>query len=88
MRKRSFDRVADLPYSSYRFQLEQVYHVTVLGERPHTKLERRLERILASGEPVELPEDILDQLWKRRELARQINPWVEGHYRPGKRIFP
>ncbi len=75
---------ADL--SCYRFQLDTVYHVAVLGERPHAKLERKLERILASGEAVELPEDILDVLWRRRELARQINPWVEGHYRPGKRI--
>lgn len=77
---------ADL--SCYRFQLDQIYHVAVLGERPHAGLERRLERILARGEPVKLPEDILEALWRRRELAKEINPWVEAHHRPGKRIFP
>ncbi len=60
--------------------------MAVLGERPHVRLERKLEKILASGQAVELPEDILEKLWERRELARQINPWVEGHHRPGKRL--
>ena len=72
--------------SAYRFHLDEIYHVAVVGERPRARLERKIERILASGEAVELPEDILDALWERRELARQINPWVEAHHRPGKRI--
>ena len=50
------------------------------------RLERKPEKILASGEAVELLEDILEALWQRRELAKQINPWVEAHHRPGKRI--
>ncbi len=48
--------------SCYRLQLDTVYHVAVLGERPHARLERKLEKTLASGESVELPEDILEQL--------------------------
>ncbi len=36
--------------------------------------------------PTQLPEDILTMLDERRKQAQQIGPWVEGHYRPGKRV--
>src|SRR5712691_9777452 len=72
---------ADL--SAYRFHLERVWHVAVLGQEPPQTLDRRIRRALASGEPATLPEEILTLLWERRAQAIQIAPWVEGHHDPG-----
>jgi hypothetical protein len=41
---------------------------------------------LAAGEPAVVPEDVLRLLNARRTAATQVGPWVEGHYRPGKRL--
>ncbi len=71
--------------SAYRFQLNTVYHVAVLGEPPPAELHEQLTAILASGEPAELPTDVLQALSdRRRQVTRRGTPWSEGHYRPGK----
>ena len=76
----------DVDLSAYRFQLNRVYHVAVLGDPPPTALHDELRAILASGEPAQLPEDVLKLLNARRAEATELGPWVEGHYRPGKRL--
>ncbi len=72
--------------SAYRFQLNQVYHVAALGDPPPAALHDALRAILAAGEPATIPEGILKLLNARRAEATGAGPWVEGHYRPGKRL--
>ncbi len=72
--------------SVYRIQLNTIWHVVVLGQQPPERLEQKLQEILASGEPTSLPPELLKLLTERRAQATQIGPWVEGHYRSGKRI--
>src|SRR5206468_2814955 len=69
------DRRLDL--SVFRILLDAAAHVAVLGAAPPDRLERRLERVLARGEQVSLPADVLEVLWQRREEARQKGYWVE-----------
>ncbi len=78
------DRKSDL--SAYRFQLERVYHVAVVGEPPSRETDEKLARILSEGELTSLPPDILKALYRRRNQMKQHGEWVEGHYRPGKRL--
>ncbi len=71
--------------SAYRFQLNRIYHVTVLGQVPPAELNEQLTTILASGEPAELPAEVLTALSERRRQATKRGPWwSEGHYRPGR----
>ena len=72
--------------STYRFLLDQIAHVAVLGTRPAETLVRVIERTLAAGERTKVPEEIQALLERRRTQARAIGPWVEGHYRPGIRL--
>ena len=72
--------------SAYRFQLNTVYHVAGLGEPPPADLDERLGTILASGEPVALPQEVLATLAERRQHMSRRGPWTEGHYRPGRRL--
>ncbi len=73
--------------SAYRFQLNTIYHVTVLGAPPPTELDHQLTEILAHGEPAELPADVLRALSdRRRQVTRHGGPWSAGHYRPGRRL--
>lgn len=72
--------------SAYRFQLEQTSYVAVLGDAPSAEFDETIQAILATGEPVTLPADILLALNLRRIQARNIASWVERHYRPGKPI--
>src|SRR5437868_1239838 len=81
-----FAHAGDIDLSAYRFQLNRVDHVVVLGEPPPSELHEQLRSVLAAGEPAVVPEDILRLLNARRATATQVGPWVEGHYRPGKRI--
>ena len=69
--------------STYRFLLNSVWHVGVLGERPDDAAEQQLQRMLRGGLPTELPDDILDALAERREQATKQASWVERHYRSG-----
>ncbi len=83
------DSHPDLALSSFRLQLRRLHsseydwYVTVLGEQPPSEYEDLFRRILSSGEPVTLPDDVREWLFKRRKAATQIGPRVEGHYRPG-----
>lgn len=72
--------------SSYRLQLDQIWHVAVLGEQPAPELDRRLRMILAGGDPVTFPADVVAALLARRAAAIELGPWVERHHRPGERI--
>ena len=76
----------DVDLSAYRFRLDRVDHVAVLGDPPPTALHDELRRILATGEPATIPEDVLKLLNARRAEATEAGPWVEGHHRPGKRL--
>lgn len=68
--------------SVYRLQLARTWHVAVLGLPPHELLERRINRVLAGGIPSVLPEDVLQELRRRRQAATGISPWVEHHVTP------
>jgi hypothetical protein len=72
--------------STYRFILDGVSHVAVIGDPPPRQLERQLKAILSAGQATTLPLDVLARLAQRRGQATQIGPWVEGHYDPGKHL--
>lgn len=48
--------------SVYRFRLENVWHVVVVGEQPPNELHLRIEAKLTSGTLVSLKQDALDYL--------------------------
>ena len=73
---------ADL--SVYRFLLDQVSHIAVLGAPPPPALDAQLTALLATGEPATLPATVLQALTARRQQQRRRGSWVEGHYRPGR----
>jgi hypothetical protein len=75
---------ADL--SVYRFQLDKVNHVAAVGEPPPEDVQNSLNAILSAGEPVSLPSEILQALYQRRTQMKKHGDWVEGHYRPGKKL--
>jgi len=82
-----FNERSKCDLSAYRFQqpqIDQASYVAVLGEPPPEELARKIERLLAAGEPIELPDEVLRFFVERRKQAIQAGPWVEGHYRPGK----
>lgn len=79
-------RNPDCDLSVFRVQLNRISHVVLLGDLPEPELEQKLLQILSSGEPASLPLDILKVLQERRVQAIKRGPWVERHYRPGKRI--
>jgi hypothetical protein len=76
----------DADLSAYRLQLQGVWHVAVVGDAPDNGLAEQLEKRIAAGEPVELPSDALDFLIQRRAEQIKHGPWVERHYRPGRRF--
>ena len=75
---------ADL--SAYRLQIRGVWHVAIVGDAPGQELADELERWLSAGESVELATDALEFLFRRRAEQSRHGPWVEGHYRPGRRF--
>jgi len=72
--------------STYRLQLDQIWHVAVLGEQPTRRLARQLRRILAAGDPTTLPTQILELLLRRRSRALRQGPWTEKHQWPGEHL--
>ena len=78
--------VGAVDVSVYRFQLDRIYHVAVLGQPPPPELDATLAGILAAGEPATLPPQVLQQLAERRRQASRQAPWVQRHHRPGKRL--
>ena len=88
---RAYFRVQELIFATpeahlsvFRFQLSRIYHVAILGENPDEELEQRLQRILAKGERVSLPTEVLKMLVERRAQATRQGPWLERHFRPGQ----
>jgi hypothetical protein len=56
----------DSDLSAYRFLLQQIWHVAVLGEPPPEDMAEQLQTVFARGEPTSLPPDILKLLTQRR----------------------
>lgn len=86
---RAYDRAQETLFndpgcdlSAYRLLLERRWYVAILGEQPRPDLDRRLEQILARGEPASLPESILAELQHRRAQSIKLSPWVERHLFP------
>ena len=73
----------DAELSAYRVQIHSVWHVAVVGDAPANELSEKLEKTFAVGEPVDLPNEVLEFMWQRRAEQIQNGPWMEGHYRPG-----
>ncbi len=69
--------------SAYRFHINYIYHVAVLGESPTEELDQKLQTILSPGEPISLPSNVLKVFVERRNKAIKQGPWVERHFRPG-----
>ena len=78
----------EVDLSAYRFHVNRVWHVAVLGEAPPAELDHRLQQILAAGAPIELPADILQLPQTRRAQDSQLGGWAEGHWRPGRHPRP
>ena len=72
--------------SAYRFLIQDVWHVAIVGEIPSSELADQLERDLSVGERVEISVAILDFLLGRRQEQIENGPWVERHHRPGQRF--
>lgn len=77
-------KVPECDVSAYRFHINRIWHVAVLGETPREDLDQKLHEILSTGEPVSLPPYLLKFLTKRRNQAIKKGPWVERHYRLGQ----
>jgi len=76
----------DVDLSTYRFLVNQVSFVAVLGKQPPDEIETEVIGFLSAGERIELPDTILKALRDRRAQATKQGPWIEGHYRPGKHM--
>ena len=73
--------------SAYRFhQRRGSWYVAVLGNPPPPELDERITALLAAGEPVTLPADVVETLAARQAQARKLGQWVEGHHRPGQAL--
>ena len=76
----------DADLSAYRLQIQGVWHVAVVGDARGKELAEELARWLSAGEPVDLPDEVLEVLhWRRAEQIKR-GPWVEGDYRLGRRF--
>jgi hypothetical protein len=60
--------------------------VAVVGDTPSKELADELEKWMSSGESVDLPNEALEFLFRRRAEQIKRGPWVEGHYRPRRRF--
>src|SRR4051812_38858031 len=65
-------RTTECDLSVFRVRLVRDWHVAVLGQAPPENLDRSLRRILATGQPTSLPDDILKLLWERRAQAIKL----------------
>ena len=70
--------------SAYRFLIDRISHVAVLGDPPPQEVDRAIRRILATGEPITLPAEVVETLFQRRSQQIRLGPWVERHHRPGE----
>src|SRR5207249_4265950 len=86
---RAYNQLQDVIYRSpacelsvFRLVLDRAWHVSVLGDPPTEVLDRRIRQILSRGVPASLPDEILQELERRRAQATELGPWVERHVRP------
>lgn len=56
------------------------WYILVLGQQPSEPLRERIDQALASGETVELPEDVWRAFNARRLEQSGGGPWVERRY--------
>jgi hypothetical protein len=77
-------RAPECDLSTYRFLLERISHVAVLGAPPPEELDRTIRKILAAGEPTPLPDEVLTLLLQRRAEQIRLGPSIERHHRPGQ----
>lgn len=66
------NRISDVAYLGW--------YVALIGKPPDEALAARLEQHLASGTPVELPEEVTSMLRERRARSADLAPWVERRY--------
>jgi len=66
--------------SAYRFLWDEGWHVAAVGAEPQPKLQEQVESILSVGQPTSLPEELLQELQRRRAQNTKLAPWVERHY--------
>ena len=74
---------SDCDLSCFRLQLNRAWHVAVLGLPPPHDVAERIDALLSSGEPADLPPEVTNELRRRR--ARSVASgalWMERHYRP------
>ncbi len=56
------------------------WYVALIGTRPDQALEARLERHLAHGTPIELPEAVTEMLQERRAKDAGVASWTERRF--------
>jgi len=61
------------------------WHVAVVGDTPPDELHRRLTSVLAAGESVVLPDDVLIALYQHRRKQPTKDGWAERHAFPRRR---
>ncbi len=69
-----FAHPSDIDLSAYRFQLNRVDHIVIVGDPPPPDLHDELRSVLAAGEPAVVSEDVLRLLNARRTAATQVGP--------------
>ncbi len=79
-----YDAPVDL--SAYNVEISGQPTVLVLGNPPPPEIHAAVMRILATGEPVVVPEPILGRLYQRSQAAWASGPWSEMHHQPGTRL--
>lgn len=63
--------------SVYRFELDSINHVLILGKRPEQTLhEKLLDQLLSEGHLSELPSDILDIFNQHRTML--VSSWKDA----------
>jgi len=77
----SGDERADL--SVYRFLLNEISHLVVIGAQPPEDLDGQLRSAMSTGEPILLPSTVVKALHQI-----QYGFWIEGHYRPDHKADP
>ncbi len=78
----------DLDATTFRILLEGQPYVALIGEAPLTEAATTaMEEAFGTGEPAELPSDVVDQLGARRaQVVRPGLGYLEIQHGPGTRI--
>ena len=69
-----FAHAGDVDLSAYRFQLNRVDHVVILGEPPPADLHEAERTVLIAGEPAVVPDDVLRMFNARRTASTRVGP--------------